>query len=526
MKKLRLIHLFLLLFLAIGMYATEPISGYFRIKNAHMRADGKQYVQVTGKYQAQPNQTVDAVKTQPGSVIQLEAKWDNAKNRYIVTTLRSQGVDVINGYLLKAIGMVKDKIRAKLEEKLGIMAPFAMSYLKNQVLNKWDLDMHLEKTKTKNGVDAYYAYATVPSMQPIVDFYRNHSSLQTKIDEALQGYPEILAGLKAEKNNADAVWKAVGKYAVQALANRFGADSDLVKVVKYYFDNDRINHGQTYYLMEGDHISKTKENGRDVNKYVEGEAKFDFCNNNLTDDTYGPELPVAGDAAKWILEPVKDGVADYFGVAPASKMKGKNGKYFTSLYTDFPMKIVDNMNAYIVESIGTTGVQKGYAQCKKIASQGDVIPAGTPIVLECETTQSNANRLLPVANTASAPTNNILKGVFFDEPKANLEVGGKTVRVFNINPKATARNPLGFYRYKGATIKGNRAFLLIDANSSGAKLDGYDMEEEGTVNGIDEVTTTTVEIDANAVYYDLQGRRVDHPVRGIYIVNGKKVIIK
>ena len=52
------------------------------------------------------------------------------------------------------------------------------------------------------------------------------------------------------------------------------------------------------------------------------------------------------------------------------------------------------------------------------------------------------------------------------------------------------------------------------------------MEDEGIVNGIDEVTTTTVEIDANAVYYDLQGRRVDHPVRGIYIVNGKKVIIK
>lgn len=59
----------------------------------------EQYVQVTGKYQAQPNQTVDAVKTQPGSVIQLEAKWDNANNRYIVTTLRSQG-DGRNGHLV------------------------------------------------------------------------------------------------------------------------------------------------------------------------------------------------------------------------------------------------------------------------------------------------------------------------------------------------------------------------------------------------------------------------------------------
>ena len=486
----------------------------------------EQYVQVTGKYQAQPNRTVDAVKTQPGSVIQLEAKWDNANNRYIVTTLRSQGVDVINHYLLPGIEMLKKKLNQKLQEKLGTaIANIAKGILQNDIFAKWDLDMHLEKTTTKNGAEAYYAYATVPSMQPLVNFYKTYSLFfGPQIDNALAAYPEILTGLKNGK--ADEVWKAVEKYAVQLINARFGADSDLAKVVKYYFDNDRINHGQTYYLMEGNHISKTEENGHGVNKYVEGEAKFDFCNNNTKDEYYGPELPVAGDAAKWILEPVNDGVADYFGVAPAEKMKGKNGKYFTTLYTDFPMKIVDNMNAYIVESIGTTGAEKGYAQCKKIASKNDIIPAQTPIVLECETTASASNRLLPLVNTTPAPTNNILKAVFFDEAKNTIETAGKTVRVFNINPKPAVRNPLGFYRYKGATIKGNRAFLLVDANASGSKLDGYDMEEEGTADGIDEVSTATVETATNAVYYDLQGRRVDHPVRGIYIVNGKKVIIK
>lgn len=523
MKRLRLIQMFLLLFLAVGTYAVEPISGYFRIRNAHTRADGKQYVQVTGKYQAQPNQTVDAVKTQPGSVIQLEAKWDNAKNRYIVTTLRSQGVDVINGYLLKGIAMVKDKIYAKLKEKLTIFAPFAMVYLETQVLNKWDLDMHLEKTTTTNGAEAYYAYATVPSMQPIVDFYNNSSnSVKSKIESALANYPNIRDGLK--HNNADEVWEAVEKYAVQALESRFGASSDLVILVKGYVKDKRINHGQTYYLMEGA-IDRVEENGKGVNKYREGEAKFNFCNNNAT-AWYGPERPAVGDAAKWILELVGEDNTNYFGVAPANKMKGKNGKYFTTLYTDFPMKIVDNMNAYIVESIGTTGAQKGYAQCKKIASKNDIIPAQTPIVLECETTVSASNRLLPLANATPAPTNNILKAVFFDEAKNTIETAGKTVRVFNINPKPAVRNPLGFYRYSGTIIKGNRAFLLVDANASGSKLDGYDMEEEGTADGIDEVTTATVETATNAVYYDLQGRRVDHPVRGIYIVNGKKVIIK
>ena len=523
MKRLRLIQMFLLLFLAVGTYAVEPISGYFRIRNAHTRADGKQYVQVTGKYQAQPNQTVDAVKTQPGSVIQLEAKWDNAKNRYIVTTLRSQGVDVINGYLLKGIAMVKDKIYAKLKEKLTILAPLAMVYLETQVLNKWDLDMHLEKTTTTNGAEAYYAYATVPSMQPIVDFYNNNGNLvKSGIESALANYPDIRDGLK--HNNADEVWEAVEKYAVQALESRFGASSDLVILVKGYVKDKRINHGQTYYLMEGA-IDRVEENGKGVNKYREGEAKFNFCNNNAT-AWYGPERPAVGDAAKWILELVGEDNTNYFGVAPANKMKGKNGKYFTTLYTDFPMKIVDNMNAYIVESIGTTGAQKGYAQCKKIASKNDIIPAQTPIVLECETTASASNRLLPLANATPAPTNNILKAVFFDEAKNTIETAGKTIRVFNINPKPAVRNPLGFYRYSGTIIKGNRAFLLVDANASGSKLDGYDMEEEGTADGIDEVTTATVETATNAVYYDLQGRRVDHPVRGIYIVNGKKVIIK
>lgn len=521
MKKLRLIQLVLLFLFTIGAYSAGPISGYFRIKNAYTRADKKQYVQVTGKYRAQPNQTAEAVKTQPGSVIQLDAEWDNTKNIYTIKTLRSQGVDVINGYLLKGIAMVKDKIYAKLKEKLTILAPLAMVYLETQVLNKWDLDMHLEKTTTTNGAEAYYAYATVPSMQPIVDFYNNNGNLvKSGIESALANYPDIRDGLK--HNNADEVWEAVEKYAVQALEGRFGTSSDLVILVKSYVDAGRVNHGHTYYLMEGA-LDRVTENGNAVNKYREGDALFNFCNNNST-AWFGPELPAVGEAAKWIIEPVGENSNNYFGVTTADKMKGKNNKYFTTLYTDFPMKIIDNINAYVVESVGTIGEEKGYAKCTKIASQGEIIPAQTPIILELETTQSNANRLLPIASSNTIATNNILKAIFFDEAKTTVETNGKTIRVFNINPNTSVRNPLGFYRYRGTTVKGNKAFLLVDANTSGAKLDGYDMENEETTAGIEEVATPKT--NDEAVYYDLQGRRVEKPNRGIYIVNGKKVIIK
>lgn len=521
MKKLRLIQLVLLFLFTIGAYSAGPISGYFRIKNAYTRADKKQYVQVTGKYRAQPNQTAEAVKTQPGSVIQLDAEWDNTKNIYTIKTLRSQGVDVINGYLLKGIAMVKDKIYAKLKEKLTILAPLAMVYLETQVLNKWDLDMHLEKTTTTNGAEAYYAYATVPSMQPIVDFYNNNGNLvKSGIESALANYPDIRDGLK--HNNADEVWEAVEKYAVQALEGRFGTSSDLVILVKSYVDAGRVNHGHTYYLMEGA-LDRVTENGNAVNKYREGDALFNFCNNNST-AWFGPELPAVGEAAKWIIEPIGENSNNYFGVTTADKMKGKNNKYFTTLYTDFPMKIIDNINAYVVESVGTIGEEKGYAKCTKIASQGEIIPAQTPIILELETTQSNANRLLPIASSNTISTNNILKAIFFDEAKTTVETNGKTIRVFNINPNTSVRNPLGFYRYRGTTVKGNKAFLLVDANTSGAKLDGYDMENEETTAGIEEVATPKT--NNETVYYDLQGRRVEKPNRGIYIVNGKKVIIK
>ena len=33
------------------------------------------------------------------------------------------------------------------------------------------------------------------------------------------------------------------------------------------------------------------------------------------------------------------------------------------------------------------------------------------------------------------------------------------------------------------------------------------------------------EVEEN-IYYDLSGRRVENPVQGIYIVNGKKVLVK
>ena len=69
-----------------------------------------------------------------------------------------------------------------------------------------------------------------------------------------------------------------------------------------------------------------------------------------------------------------------------------------------------------------------------------------------------------------------------------------------------------------ATIKGLRAYFKVPAGADARlNIDGVDTSlniEHGTLN---------IE---NGAVYDLQGRKVSNPAKGIYISNHKKVVIK
>ena len=76
------------------------------------------------------------------------------------------------------------------------------------------------------------------------------------------------------------------------------------------------------------------------------------------------------------------------------------------------------------------------------------------------------------------------------------------------------------------TIGANRAYLNLDEVSSGeSSASSYVMDvNSGVVTGIDAMNThKTV---GAPMYYNLQGQRVMSPNTGMYIMNGKKVIIK
>lgn len=529
---------------------TKPDDGYYRIVNARQRTDGKQYVYVTGKIAAQPNATKAEATTLPGTVIHLKTENNGKNPNWLdVTKLRSQGVDVINGYLNPAIAQVNEALKNRLKTQLDPFVEAAANYaIDTEVIGKWDLKMHMKPVKTSDNRNAYYAFATVPSMEPVCSFYKKYttgvlgvlagSSVKTAVKGVSMGLYNAL-----EANNPDKVWDEVLKLALAKIESSPYAGTDIANVVKRYINADRINQGQTYYLMSGGlkkitvankAYDPTNPTGTSHNEYDGALPKFDFVNNNTTDQWFGAELPVVKDAAMWILEKVDD--TNYFGVKPSTNMRGRDGKYYTTLYVDFPFQIKGDVKAYTIEGVEAKNADGYYfAKVKKLAQQGDVVPAQTAVVLECNSTNPADNQLLPTGDETPVPSNNRLCGTFFGEAISGLTVKDGTgaernvtrdnIRAFNINT-ADSRNPIGFYKLNNTvtTIPGNKAFLVLTNAEAQAK--GFVLEfEDGGTTGIETIENSKHSTE-DGIYYDLQGRRVENPTRGVYIVNGKKVVIK
>ena len=94
---------------------------------------------------------------------------------------------------------------------------------------------------------------------------------------------------------------------------------------------------------------------------------------------------------------------------------------------------------------------------------------------------------------------------------------------------AKKNGSLGFYAVvDGSTLSASKAYLPLPTASlpSGARSIKLVFEDGGTT-GISEASRLNDKGEMiNDNVYDLQGRRVEKPARGLYIVNGRKVVIK
>jgi len=81
-----------------------------------------------------------------------------------------------------------------------------------------------------------------------------------------------------------------------------------------------------------------------------------------------------------------------------------------------------------------------------------------------------------------------------------------------------------FMKYTGTSFVANKAYFeVLSGGSFSARSFTIEFVDGGYATAIDGVSAA--ERSADSVY-DLQGRRVEKPVKGLYVVNGKKVVIK
>ena len=175
----------------------------------------------------------------------------------------------------------------------------------------------------------------------------------------------------------------------------------------------------------------------------------------------------------------------------------------------------------------TLGVEVYYADhventtCLKLAEvNSNIIYPGTGIIVKYET-EDNITYAPEIVSpgTATAPENNLLKG----SVKRTLVTKGENKAYYVLG---IVDGVVGFYNakkgendnefYNGAY----KAYLEVPASQGSAAFYGFDWE--GTTG----VENVEVESAVNVIY-DLTGRRVEAiTAPGIYIVNGKKTLVK
>ena len=140
----------------------------------------------------------------------------------------------------------------------------------------------------------------------------------------------------------------------------------------------------------------------------------------------------------------------------------------------------------------------------------DKVPAGEGVLLRA----TNGGTKFTVPTTTSVED---LEGNLFVRgtgAAVDSEADGKKNYILNI-----VDDKIGFYRAAGQTVATNRAYLSTTVSTARIALS---FDDETT--GIAIIDNGQLTID-NSVY-DLQGRRVAQPQKGLYIVNGKKVFVK
>lgn len=126
-----------------------------------------------------------------------------------------------------------------------------------------------------------------------------------------------------------------------------------------------------------------------------------------------------------------------------------------------------------------------------------------------------ATENIPVAVDAQKNDGNDFVGVETDIESLATETDGYTNYILN-----NVDGVIGFYKAAGNSVAAGKAYLQVPTTAANAKSLKIVF---GDTTGISEINNTAK---ADGAYYSISGVRVANPTKGLYIQNGKKVIVK
>ncbi len=181
-----------------------------------------------------------------------------------------------------------------------------------------------------------------------------------------------------------------------------------------------------------------------------------------------------------------------------------NKDYWNTFVVPFD---IPNMNASIFEYTGSDGNTMHFTATTSIE-------AGTPYLIKPKEGNIIDQTYSDVTLTAQSA-----KSVDYGDYKFVATYSPVTLATDKTELFLTTDGKLAYPASASeATMKGMRAYFQVPASANVALF----VDGEGTITGIEEIDNSQLTIDN---VYNLNGQRVTQPRKGLFIVNGKKLII-
>lgn len=242
-------------------------------------------------------------------------------------------------------------------------------------------------------------------------------------------------------------------------------------------------------VINNDKTMIVEENGTGMSGFTQKAEKF-----------YGIETfeVKAGKSYKCYVSGSKMGfygfVYSFSTSIAVSTLAGRNyGSYVTTKKLDFAS--AEGITAYIA-----TGLNGGNNAV--VLQSVDIVPAGTPIIVKTTTQGATVNVPVTTDDASDVSANKLIAG------------DGTTAATSSHYYLANDQ----FHQANAGTLQSGKAYLLIEGNTARNLSIGF----------ADDATAIKTLNNSKATdgFYNLAGQRVAAPTKGLYITNGKKVIIK